>query len=334
MEPICWLVEGLLAPGLYFLGGSPKVGKSWLALQLCLAVCRGKSFLGFRTRKSEVLYLALEDGPRRLHARALHLTEEAPAGLHLCGHAPLIGQGLEQQLDQMLDEHPGIRLVIIDTLQKVRAVAGANASYGNDYQDAAALKELADRCNVCMLVMLLYLTPEGEDPSDCDNWDVLTYRDIAATLSELQNTMDLAPDVSLVIGNYIDVIRRDIVEDEKLIEVCNKIYAKHKRALDLIFEHRNDGRTQLADGIKATLTTLTEEGVICASPFTSSNTNFFVFRTNEMNHYLPPIDTPTSSWGNEYIYSYWIAIRENQLCGVFEIGGWNVPEDGLTITEP
>ena len=114
--------------------------------------------------------------------------------------------------------------------------------------------------------------------------------------------MDLAPDVSLVIGNYIDVIRRDIVEDEKLIEVCNKIYAKHKRALDLIFEHRNDGRTQLADGIKATLTTLTEEGVICASPFTSSNTNFFVFRTNEMNHYLPPIDTPTSSWGNEYIY--------------------------------
>ena len=95
MEPISWLAEGLLAPGLYFLGGSPKVGKSWLALQLCLAVCRGEPFLGFRTRKSEVLYLALEDGPRRLHTRALRLTEEAPAGLHLCGHAPMIGQGLE-----------------------------------------------------------------------------------------------------------------------------------------------------------------------------------------------------------------------------------------------
>lgn len=70
MEPICWLVEGLLAPGLYFLGGSPKVGKSRLALQLCLAVCRGESFLGFRTRKSEVLYLALEDGPRWLQDAA------------------------------------------------------------------------------------------------------------------------------------------------------------------------------------------------------------------------------------------------------------------------
>lgn len=164
MEPISWLVEGLLAPGLYFLGGSPKVGKSWLALQLCLAICRGDPFLGFHTRKSEVLYLALEDGPQRLHARALHLTEEAPAGLHLCGHAPMIGQGLEQQLDQILADHPNIRLVIIDTLQKVRMVAGANASYGNDYQDAAALKELADRCNVCLLVVHHLRKMPDEDP--------------------------------------------------------------------------------------------------------------------------------------------------------------------------
>lgn len=164
MEPISWLVEGLLAPGLYFLGGSPKVGKSWLALQLCLAICRGDLFLGFHTRKSEVLYLALEDGPQWLHARALHLTEEAPAGLHLSGRAPMIGQGLEQQLDQTLTDHPNIRLVIIDTLQKVWAVAGANASYGNDYQDAAALKELADRCNVCLLVIHHLRKMPDEDP--------------------------------------------------------------------------------------------------------------------------------------------------------------------------
>ena len=164
MEPICWLVEGLLAPGLYFLGGSPKVGKSWLALQLCLAVCRGAPFLGFRTRKSEVLYLALEDGPRRLHARALHLTEEAPAGLHLCGHAPMIGQGLEQQLDQMLAEHPGIKLVIIDTLQKIREATGASPSYSIDYRDASALKAVADRNDICLLVVHHLRKQEDKDP--------------------------------------------------------------------------------------------------------------------------------------------------------------------------
>ena len=129
LEPIDFLVEGLFAQGLYILGGSPKVGKSWLALQLCLAVCGGTSFLGRATHQSEVLYLALEDGPQRLHSRALRLTRTAPAGLYLCGQALPIGQGLEQQLERALDEHPGIRLVILDTLQKVRCVTGSGMSY-------------------------------------------------------------------------------------------------------------------------------------------------------------------------------------------------------------
>ena len=87
LEPMACLVDGLLAPGLYILGGSPKVGKSWMALQLCLAVCGGGAFLGRATRKSEVLYLALEDGPQRLHSRALRLADTAPEGLHLCHRA-------------------------------------------------------------------------------------------------------------------------------------------------------------------------------------------------------------------------------------------------------
>ena len=120
LEPIDFLVDGLFAQGLYILGGSPKVGKSWLALQLCLAVCTGTPFLGRKTHQGEVLYLALEDGPQRLHSRALRLTQTAPAGLYLCGQALPIGQGLEQQLERALEEHPGIRLIILDTLQKVR----------------------------------------------------------------------------------------------------------------------------------------------------------------------------------------------------------------------
>ena len=78
LEPIDFLVDGLFAQGLYILGGSPKVGKSWLALQLCLAVCTGTPFLGRKTQQGEVLYLALEDGPQRLHSRALRLTQTAP----------------------------------------------------------------------------------------------------------------------------------------------------------------------------------------------------------------------------------------------------------------
>lgn len=164
IEPIPWVVEDLLAPGLYFLGGSPKVGKSWLALQLCLAVCRGEPFLGFKTKRNEVLYISLEDGPRRLHIRALRLTEEAPAGLHLCSHAHLIGHGLEQQLDQMLAEHPAVKLVVIDTLQKIREATSATPSYSIDYRDASALKAVADRNDICMVVVHHLRKQKDEDP--------------------------------------------------------------------------------------------------------------------------------------------------------------------------
>ena len=71
--------------------------------------------------------------------------------------------------------------------------------------------------------MFIFLTPDGDDPSDVENWDVLSYAAIADLLSKKINELELQPDIELMIRNYLDVIRRDIVEDQKLIEVCNKI---------------------------------------------------------------------------------------------------------------
>ena len=164
LEPVEYLVDGLLTPGLYILGGSPKVGKSWMALQLCLAVCGGGAFLGRATRKSEVLYLALEDGPQRLHSRALRLADTAPEGLHLCHRAAPIGQGLERQIEAQLAEYPHIRLVVLDTLQKVRCVNGSGMSYSSDYEDAGILKALADRNGICLLVIHHLRKMADDDP--------------------------------------------------------------------------------------------------------------------------------------------------------------------------
>ena len=61
-----FIVDRLLAPGLYILAGAPKVGKSWLVLDLCLSVAEGRDFLGQRTEKGQVVYLALEDSLIRL----------------------------------------------------------------------------------------------------------------------------------------------------------------------------------------------------------------------------------------------------------------------------
>lgn len=168
----------------------------------------------------------------------------------------------------------------------------------------------------------VFLTPDGEDPSDVENWDILTYSDIVEVLERVYERMDLQSDVALMIRNYIEIVRRDIVEDQQLIDICNKIYNKHKKALDLIFENRTDGRIQISDSIMNALLKLDKEGQIIHG----EDWGNYVFRTKEMDAVLPMLDKPESSWGTLNCYSYWFNIREGRFYGVFELGGWNVPD--------
>lgn len=180
--------------------------------------------------------------------------------------------------------------------------------------------------------MFIFLTPDGDDPSDVENWDVLTYSSVAENLAKLKSSMELQPDVELIIRNYLDVIRRDIVEDQQLVEVCNKIYAKHKKALDLIFEYRTDGRSQLADCIRSALSKIAESGIIDFSVEESSG-RLFEFHTTNMTKLFPRLSTKNSSWGSNYVYQYWIHRRDNKLCGICELGGWNVPESTMVTMQ-
>ena len=55
------VIDGLLPAGTYLLAGAPKIGKSFLVLQMAYQVSMGEPFLGFSSRQGTVLYLALED---------------------------------------------------------------------------------------------------------------------------------------------------------------------------------------------------------------------------------------------------------------------------------
>ena len=72
--------------------------------------------------------------------------------------------------------------------------------------------------------LCVFLTPDGETPSDVENWDILSYNDVVEVLEEVNARIKILPDVDLMIKNYIDIVRRDIVEDQQLIDICNKIY--------------------------------------------------------------------------------------------------------------
>lgn len=174
----------------------------------------------------------------------------------------------------------------------------------------------------------VFLTPDGEEPSDVENWDVLTYLDVVEILEELVGRFKLQQDVSLLVNNYIEVIRRDIVEDRQLIEICNKIYNKHRKALDLIYANRIDGKTMTSQAIIDTLTKLGDEGKIIHG----SDWGNMVFRTSEMDRILPLLPTQSSSWGSKNIYAYWLNFDDGRFYGVFELAGQNVPpEDFATM---
>ena len=145
-----FIVDTLLTPGLAVLAGAPKIGKSWMVLDLCMKVASGKPFLGCATKRSDVLYLALEDDRYRLHKRLLTIADEAPDGMkvaHRCS-----GRSLEQQIRIYVRRNPDVRLIVIDTFQKIRK-AVKEMSYANDYKEVSRLKEIADELGICILLV-------------------------------------------------------------------------------------------------------------------------------------------------------------------------------------
>ena len=149
--PNVFAVEGLLAKGLFVLAGATKAGKSWLVLDICLAVAGGRKVLDRATTQGSALYLCLEDDYDRIQNRLYELTDEPAEGLYFSKFADSIGEGLEEQIAEFKSEHNDLRLVVIDTLQKVRNET--ESSYGGDYRELSVLKSLADQLGITILLV-------------------------------------------------------------------------------------------------------------------------------------------------------------------------------------
>ena len=163
-SPVPFLVDELLPEGLHILAGAPKIGKSWLALWLCLCVSQGQPLWNFAVTQGEVLYLSLEDSYRRIQSRLFDLTEDAPPTLHFAIMADTLKHGLEQQIERFLMEHPTTKLVVIDTLQRVRGTGSDSNLYANDYQDIGLLKKLADNQHIAILLIHHLRKLHDDDP--------------------------------------------------------------------------------------------------------------------------------------------------------------------------
>jgi predicted ATP-dependent serine protease len=150
--PIKFVVPGYIVEGLTLLAGKPKFGKSWLLLHIAIAVSRGGYTLGdIHCIQGDVLYCALEDNPRRLKRRMKRLlrSDPWPARLKFECVMPRLNAGGVAFIRRWIDSQPEPRLVVIDTLAKVRDPKGAQeSSYEADYAAVSELKSLADEKGV------------------------------------------------------------------------------------------------------------------------------------------------------------------------------------------
>jgi hypothetical protein len=151
-----WAVPGILAEGVSLLAGPPKVGKSWLSLGLGLTVAAGdKAFGRIELHGGPVLYLALEDTPRRLRTRMSKILgdQPAPAGLTLATSCPPLTQGGDDAIAAWLERNPDARLVVIDVFAKMRGTHAGKSAYDADYAAIGQAKRLADEYGVAVVLV-------------------------------------------------------------------------------------------------------------------------------------------------------------------------------------
>ena len=133
-----------------------------------MQISQGKSVWGRETEPRTVLYFSLEDTLGRLQERLYQLVdaEEDPERLILQTESNGIGQGLEERIVSFIHAYPDISLIVIDTLQKVRKTERNGSMYANDYRDIGALKELADKYGICILLVHHLRKQSSSDPYD------------------------------------------------------------------------------------------------------------------------------------------------------------------------
>ena len=163
LPPTKFCVETLLPQGISMLGGAPKIGKSWMVLDLCVHIAKGDAIWNLSTQKGTTLYLCLEDPLNRIQQRLCMLTDEVPKNAYFATAAGTLADGLCEQIRKFVSEHPDTVLVAIDTFQIVRANT-ADTSYANDYDDVRRMKQLTDELRISIL-LVHHLRKQGDsDP--------------------------------------------------------------------------------------------------------------------------------------------------------------------------
>ena len=207
------IVEDLIPKGLTILGGTSKIGTSWMALDLAISVAEGTPFLGKPTTRTGVLYFCLEDTALRIRNRMYEMVDTPPDNLYFSTSTERLGNGFVRDVVSFLREYPDVELIIIDTLQKIRGSDESSGTYAKDYEEIAKLKEIADLNNKTIVV--IHHLRKMKDKSDPYNEIVGS---AAITGASDTNMVLKKPEGSRTAELYVR--GRDIEERKFILEFC------------------------------------------------------------------------------------------------------------------
>lgn len=158
----------MLVEGTCILSAKPKLGKSWLALGMCLAVANGDDFMGYHTRKCSTLYLDLETSEQLQQKRLRKMLKGAspPSKFYLETETDTIEDGFVEQIENYLQQDPDIGVVVIDVFQIIRSPSKSmkETEYEHAYRDITPLNELAQKHHIS--IILVCHDRKAVDPDD------------------------------------------------------------------------------------------------------------------------------------------------------------------------
>lgn len=271
---IKYIVPNLIPEGLSLFAGRPKIGKSWFALDVCVAVSTGRFCLGDRKpTPGDVLYCALEDNPRRLQKRITKLLgvfgEAWPERLTLATSWRRLDKGGVDDVREWIEGASDPRLIILDTLAGVRPVRTTNG-YTEDYETLADLHRLANEKGVAILVLHHTRKMEAEDPLDTVS-GTLGLAGCADTVLVLNRSSK---------GTTLYVRGRDIEEAEHAVSL-DKNACRWTIIGNASEVHRSNERGRILAALEGATELMTPQDIVSATGMPRNNVDQLLFKMGE-----------------------------------------------------
>jgi len=223
-------------------------------------------------------------------------------------------------------------LIVSKSLKYIIAIENKIDSQDHDKQ-LSRYKKSVDDAYPGYNRLFVYLTPEGvkpcEDDSEC--WRPFSYSSISAALNSVKQMAGLDTHAKTIISNYHEIVRREIMEDEELKEICQSIYKEHAEALKLIFDNIAIGGSPLREEMERILKALESKKMIALCVDKGRYTKP-AFHTPEMDKYFGKRrhSAEGGTWGNDYLYAFWFDRRYPERIDLrFEVAPYETNEEEL-----